>query len=159
LSDGKQRVDSYTQNISVNVREKTWGESFEAFAHEFDAAKSLAVGLFGLAAVVAPTHGNDDADFVIGELFPGKIVVAPGSASTQRIGSVFTYWHEEMPAEQRVGNALLVRGIVTYDDGFGNRRFTRFCHLYNTKAVIGNGQPFTMSGKVAELHEFGNDAN
>jgi hypothetical protein len=57
LSDGKQRVDSYTQKISVNVREKTWGEWFEAFAHEFDAAKSLAAGLFGGAALVAGWFG------------------------------------------------------------------------------------------------------
>jgi hypothetical protein len=57
LSDGRQRVDSYTQKINVNVREKTWGESFEAFAHEFDAAKSVAVGLFGLVALVAGWFG------------------------------------------------------------------------------------------------------
>jgi hypothetical protein len=49
----QQRVDSYTQKISVNVREQTWGEWFEALSKEFDAVKTIVVGLVGAATGVA----------------------------------------------------------------------------------------------------------
>jgi hypothetical protein len=45
----RQRVDSYTQKISVTVREQTWGEWVEAFSHEIDAAKAIAVTIGGIA--------------------------------------------------------------------------------------------------------------
>jgi hypothetical protein len=52
-----QRVDSYIQKISVDVRERTWGEWFEAFGKQFDTAKSVVVALFGLATVAAGWFG------------------------------------------------------------------------------------------------------
>jgi hypothetical protein len=48
----RQRVDSYTQKISVDVRERTWGEWFEAFGRQFDEAKSIVIALFGLGTVI-----------------------------------------------------------------------------------------------------------
>jgi hypothetical protein len=53
----RQRVDSYVQNIRVEVRPATWGEWFDAFGREFDVAKSIVVALFGLATLVAGWFG------------------------------------------------------------------------------------------------------
>jgi hypothetical protein len=55
--DGRQRVDSYTQSITIYVREQTWSEWIEAFGHGFDLAKSIVVALFGLATVVGGWFG------------------------------------------------------------------------------------------------------
>jgi hypothetical protein len=48
----RQRVDSYSQKINVDVRAQTWGEWFEAFGKQFDTAKTIVVSLFGLTTVV-----------------------------------------------------------------------------------------------------------
>jgi hypothetical protein len=53
----RRRVDSYMQNIHVDVRPATWGERIEAFGREFDVAKSVVVALFGLATVVGGWFG------------------------------------------------------------------------------------------------------
>jgi len=87
-------------------------------------------------------------DFPLKELFPGKIVLAPGATSTQAVATIFA---------PQVGNSTYVWGIVTYDDGFGRARFTRFCHRYRTKAFLNS--IFELPGEAAEIHECGNDAD
>jgi hypothetical protein len=73
----------------------------------------------------------------------------PGTASKQRVGTVFT---------DKLQNSLFVWGIVTYDDGFGKQRFTRFCHVYDTKNII-KKLGVTLPAENAELNEYGNDAD
>jgi hypothetical protein len=119
---------------------------------------------YGTFATLGPDggwRGNPDGnDFPVKEtggkiVFPvkkptgGKIVLPPGTASTHHIGTVFT---------DRLQNSLFVWGIVTYDDGFGKQRFTRFCHLYPTKAII-NRHDVTLPADNAVLPEYGNDAD
>jgi hypothetical protein len=83
------------------------------------------------------------------EPFEGQIVLPPGTASTHHVGTVFI---------DRLQNDLFVWGIVTYDDGFGKQRFTRFCHVYFTKNIIKRlGE--TLPAKSARLYEHGNDAD
>src|SRR4029077_14272541 len=72
---------------------------------------------------------NRDREFPIGEMSDGKIVLAPGTTTTKRIGTIFTV-REEYTEGRAMGNSVFVWGMVTYDDGFGNERFTRFCHVY-----------------------------
>jgi hypothetical protein len=96
------------------------------------------------------TFGNPEGkDFPVKEPTGGKIVLSPGTTSTQRVGTVFT---------DKLQNSLFVWGIVTYDDGFGRQRFTRFCHVYDTKNII-NKLGVILPADNAELHEYGNDAN
>ena len=97
------------------------------------------------------------ANFGNGKGFPidhlgeedGAIVLPPGTVSLQRISTVFT---------KDLSNSFFVWGIVTYDDGFGNERFTRFCHVYSTKNIIGR-MGVTLGPDAARLYEQGNDAN
>jgi hypothetical protein len=97
------------------------------------------------------TGRTSGEDFELAEPFPGKLVLPPGAITTQRVATTFV---------KEIGNHFFVWGIVTYEDGFGNSRFTRFCHIYITKAYIGVDAPaFTIPGELAELHEHGNDAN
>jgi|SRR6516225_5087387 len=51
-------------------------------------------------------------------------------------------------------------GRFTYVDGFGNDRWTNFCHRYNTEvkeAQIGGGS--RIRKEYGRHHEYGNDAN
>ncbi|SRR6266508_1322615 len=92
---------------------------------------------------------TDGKTFPTEEPTDGKIVLPPGAASTQRVTTVFT---------NKLQNSLFVWGIITYEDGFGNQRFTRFCHAYGTKLIIGKLDA-TIPAEKAELHEYGNDAD
>jgi hypothetical protein len=87
-STPRQRVDSYAQIITVNVREKTWGEWFEAFGHQFDVAKSIVVALFGVATVAAGWLGisftRRKKANAAGEDLPG--VVAPQDTQRRGVG-------------------------------------------------------------------------
>jgi hypothetical protein len=67
-------------------------------------------------------------NFPIGDLKEGSIVLSPGGKSSQWIATMFTY---------RFSNTAFVWGIVTYDDGFGINRHTKFCHTYRLKELIG----------------------
>ena len=53
----RQRVNSYSQTISVSVREQTWGEWLESLSHGIDTVKAIAVTLGGLAAAVLGWFG------------------------------------------------------------------------------------------------------
>ncbi len=51
-------------------------------------------------------------------------------------------------------------GRVTYLDGFGKRRFTNFCHRYNTavkKTPDGGG--YVIREEDARYHDYGNGAD
>jgi hypothetical protein len=55
---------------------------------------------------------------------------------------------------------IYVWGRVTYLDGFGKRRFTNFCHRYNTamkKPPAGGG--YVIREEDARYHDYGNDAD
>ena len=62
-------------------------------------------------------------------------------------------------------NYIFVWGIAYYDDGYGHRRFTRFCHRYKTDSmnVIENAHaPRTVSiidADKGRYHETGNNAD
>jgi hypothetical protein len=101
---------------------------------------------------------KDHEVFPIEELFSGQLVLPPGAAARQRIGTAFTQGHGKEIPMPRIGNSTFVWGIVTYEDGFGKRRFTRFCHRYPTKAFIGR-DAFILGPEMAELHDHGNDAD
>ena len=87
--------------------------------------------------------------FPIGALGEGAIVLPPGATSIQHVGTVFT---------DRLQNSLFVWGIVTYEDGFGKQRFTRFCHLYGTKNII-NRLGVNLPAGNARFYEHGNEAD
>lgn len=53
----------------------------------------------------------------------GNNVLAAGAGMTHGTGST-----------ELTGGYVYVWGIVRYDDGFGEQRFTKFCHRYNTRA-------------------------
>ena len=59
---------------------------------------------------------------------------------------------------EKLENALFVWGMVTYDDGFGNRRYTKFCHRYYTKPFYGAGT-FELQPDAGQVDEDGNDAD
>jgi hypothetical protein len=92
---------------------------------------------------------NRSDGFPIGELKEGSIVLSSGEKSSQWVATMFTY---------RFSNSAFVWGLVTYDDGFGKTRHTRFCHHYRLKEYIGRKQ-FTIPGEQASLHQFGNEAD
>ncbi len=51
-------------------------------------------------------------------------------------------------------------GLITYVDGFGEERFTQFCHRYNTGTRYApSGGGYILPGNASRQHEFGNEAN
>jgi hypothetical protein len=58
----------------------------------------------------------------------------------------------------KLENSLFVWGMVTYDDGFGIRRYTKFCHRYYTKPFHGLGT-FSMPPAAGKIYAYGNDAD
>jgi hypothetical protein len=55
---------------------------------------------------------------------------------------------------------IYVWGQVCYDDGFGRRRFTKYCHRYNRRVLrrLDDGG-YGIPERDARFHEYGNDAN
>jgi hypothetical protein len=89
-------------------------------------------------------------DFPIAPIEPRKGVLPPGAEIVVDTGNVlFT---------DKVTNSTFVWGMVTYDDGFGNSRFSKFCFVYGTKEFINRGL-FTIAGDRGRYYEDGNDAN
>jgi hypothetical protein len=59
-----------------------------------------------------------------------------------------------IPAEQ----FIYIWGCVTYFDGFGEARFTNFCHRYNTaRKETPSGVGYRIRRKYARQHEHGNE--
>jgi hypothetical protein len=67
-------------------------------------------------------------------------------------------------ARHRINN-IFIWGIVRYDDGYGIRRYTRFCHRYAGSSYYrGNAEIAGMEGVIIETekaryHTTGNDAD
>ena len=59
----------------------------------------------------------------------------------------------------RTPNNTFVWGTVIYDDGFGIRRYTRFCHYYRTKGYVGSETAYEIPASDARSWSAGNDAN
>jgi hypothetical protein len=95
---------------------------------------------------------SDDFDsFPIDETrFYGKNVIVPGSEITQGTYSF------DMPED----GFIYVWGRILYDDGFGNERFTNFCHRYNRRTYreLESGR-YGIPIEYAREHEYGNDGN
>ncbi|WP_353068293.1 hypothetical protein RBB75_12690 [Tunturibacter empetritectus] len=105
-------------------------------------------GIEGLSpnpVVLLPANPTYDAKQVILELGSHGVILAPDQEVT--VAQDF----EEDSGKLTVGNALLINsnlkrlvcyGLVTYEDGFGQTRFTQFCHMwdkgYDPEGVIPN---------------------
>jgi len=87
--------------------------------------------------------------FPIGEMSEPQGAITPGTEMIVSAGTFFT---------NKLQNSLFVWGMVTYDDGFGNRRCTKFCHYYYTKPFYGSGT-FSILPAAGRIYEYGNDAN
>jgi hypothetical protein len=81
----------------------------------------------------------------------GKGVLPPGTEMVVRTDDVLF--------ADKVRNSTFVWGMVSYEDGFGKPRFTKFCHVYATKAFVGADKAFTIPGERARYYEIGNDAD
>jgi hypothetical protein len=98
--------------------------------------------------------GNRDAD-----IDGVERAIQPGASFRQ--GS-----REQYPVNDiRQGVWVFVWGVAYYDDGYGNRRWTRFCHRYNsgsrTRYEMGmteTGQPALLDADKARYYTTGNDA-
>jgi hypothetical protein len=95
------------------------------------------------------TVQQEGEQFPIGEMSEPRGVVTPGTEMIVSAGTFFT---------SKLENSLFVWGVVTYDDGFGTRRYTKFCHRYYTKPFYGAGT-FSMPPDAGEIYEYGNDAD
>jgi hypothetical protein len=86
----------------------------------------------------------------------GNSVIPPGAEiikGTLRISARrFERFKQGMGTRDRF---LYVWGLVRYEDGFENMRFTRFCHRYNVAAET----DLNIAGIDARHHEYGNDAD
>jgi hypothetical protein len=52
-----------------------------------------------------------------------------------------------------------VWGEVTYTDGFGIERFTKFCHRYNHQAIVSHREGGAwVPPEDARYHDYGNEA-
>jgi hypothetical protein len=104
-------------------------------------------------------------DFLIGTKFYGSNVIPPGMEMRRSIDchipnpgiiAMFT------PPIRRV--FFYVWGEIRYLDGFGNLRFTKFCHRYDCRALrqITDGPllgEYKLVGEDVRAHAFGNDTN
>jgi hypothetical protein len=95
------------------------------------------------------SFSDDRENFPVEEPFEGKIVLPPGAETRIEIGMILT---------DILGTEAYVSGIVNYDDGFGNTRYTKFCHRYRTRHLT-EETIADVPGKEAALHPYGNDAN
>lgn len=91
-----------------------------------------------------------------------KFVIPPGTEMKQHGRSAFSADQIECFR----GNAcwLFVWGEVTYLDGFGVKRFTRFCHRYDARGfAIAKDGLYKGKGVIyvegARYHKYGNDAD
>lgn len=104
-----------------------------------------------------------ETDFLVPNDFEKvQRVIQPGTEMPQ--GS-----REKIPVSDitRIGNYIFVWGVVYYDDGYENRRFTRFCHRYAT-ASYNRDTDWNSKAKVtrsiidtdkARYHTKGNEAD
>jgi hypothetical protein len=95
---------------------------------------------------------GDLNDFPIFEdHFLGPNVLFPGTTATRASGSITLGPRPEV--------FIYVWGQVRYDDGFGQRRFTSYCHRYNRAVLRKLDGGHGILERDARFHEYGNDAN
>jgi hypothetical protein len=87
-------------------------------------------------------------DFPISNL-RGLIALSPGT--TTILGT------DELTLESDKG-FIYVWGQVRFDDGFGQQRFTNFCHRYNRRVLRKLERGYGIPEEDGRFHEFGNDA-
>ena len=87
-------------------------------------------------------------------------VIQPGAAMIQGSSDFMTADAFREPAQY-----FYVWGVIYYWDGFGERRFTKFCHRYNAEARSGKidierrTKRCLIDPSEARYHEDGNDAD
>jgi hypothetical protein len=81
---------------------------------------------------------------------PMKNVLAPG-------GEIFT--SSDIMFSNKTPNNTFIWGKITYDDGFGVPRFTKFCHYYRTKGYVVSDTCYEIPASDARTWPKGNDAS
>jgi hypothetical protein len=111
------------------------------------------------------SQNDKETDFPIGEL-KGNVVIVPsahaprGSGSSVRIKDLQRIAGVSMSANADENDIFLyVWGALTYDDGFGSIRTTKFCHRYNWKMRGRETETYEIATQHARYHEHGNDAD
>jgi hypothetical protein len=122
---------------------------------------------WALMAITPSSDGEWVPPAIPVSAFEGHNVLPIGAKMTKGGPGIWQYEIQNLLSETRPSictgpqeEYLYVWGSVTYMDGFGDRRFTNFCHRYNWAIRT------TMPGGVVELeaefaryHERGNDAD
>jgi hypothetical protein len=88
----------------------------------------------------------------LGKIEPSTGVLAAGAEIIIPTGPLLS---------NKVSNYIYVWGMVTYEDGFGVSRFTKFCHRYPSKEFIRIDEDITFDipASGARYWPHGNDAN
>jgi hypothetical protein len=90
----------------------------------------------------------------------GQNVVTPGSVMVQAAQAVIS--KDDVEVIKRGDSFVYVWGTIRYDDGFGGRRFTNFCHRYNFRGYLADPRTMdeaALSAESGRYHEWGNDAD
>jgi hypothetical protein len=102
------------------------------------------------------TNGRLD-DFPIDRsVIYGNNVVPPGTEMKRSQNFKATY--AETSALQAEKTHLYVWGEIFYSDGFGIKRFTKFCHRYSRGVVVSMPHYFIRADSM-RYHQYGNDAD
>ena len=86
----------------------------------------------------------------------GNNVVPPGTEMKR--SQNFKATSEEVSALRKRKIHLYVWGEISYSDGFGESRFTKFCHRYSGGAVT-FGDAYLLRPDSMRYHQYGNDAD
>jgi hypothetical protein len=100
------------------------------------------------------TSGDDgEEELPIGEITEQNRALMPGARMT--VGSPPLQFED---IDRREARWAYVWGRVTYEDGFGDSRFTNFCHRYPTARLNGDwAGGFRIAAEHGRNHEHGND--
>jgi hypothetical protein len=95
---------------------------------------------------------EDHENLPLGKIEPSTGVLAAGAELITATGPLFS---------KDVSNYIYVWGMVTYYDGFGGSRFTKFCHRYPSKEIIrvDKNITFEIPASAARYWPYGNDAS
>lgn len=115
-----------------------------------------------LSVHMAVTDDRDRTEFPVPPDDPMERAVQPGADMRQ--GS------EDYIAVSKIiggGGNVFVWGVVWYDDGYGERRFTRFCHRYSVSShnrrikwtVAPDKTRLILDADKARYHPSGNDSD
>jgi hypothetical protein len=86
----------------------------------------------------------------------GNNVVSPGTEMKR--SQNFKATIDEISALQTEKTNLYVWGQIFYSDGFGENRFTKFCHRYS-RGLITSSSAYLLRADSMRYHQFGNDAD